>query len=165
MGTTAGGMPYPEPTDPVAQGAAAIKALAEAVDSTPLGIVGYAQMIVNQTGITVAVELAGVAATFTTVAARRYKLTGYTPSAWSSVSTNAVALSIRNGGTQVGSSSIEPASASTLGNSITVTTIVTGLSGSVTLKLWGARSGTGTVTVAGNSGSPCYLLVEDIGVL
>jgi len=32
MGTTPNGLPYPEPTDPVAQGAAAIKALAEAVD-------------------------------------------------------------------------------------------------------------------------------------
>lgn len=32
MGTTAGGLPYPEPTDPVAAGADAIKALAVAVD-------------------------------------------------------------------------------------------------------------------------------------
>lgn len=32
MGTTPTGLPYPEPTDPVAQGAAAIKALAEAID-------------------------------------------------------------------------------------------------------------------------------------
>jgi len=32
MGTTAKGLPYPEPTDPVAAGAGAIRALAEAVD-------------------------------------------------------------------------------------------------------------------------------------
>ena len=34
MGTTVGGLPYPEPTDPIAQGAAAIRALAEAIDLT-----------------------------------------------------------------------------------------------------------------------------------
>jgi len=34
MGTTVHGLPYPEPTDPVANGAAAIRALAEAVDPT-----------------------------------------------------------------------------------------------------------------------------------
>ena len=33
MGVTAGGLPYPEPTEPVAGGAAAIKALAEALDA------------------------------------------------------------------------------------------------------------------------------------
>jgi hypothetical protein len=32
MATTAGGLPYPVPTDPVAQGADAIRALAEAID-------------------------------------------------------------------------------------------------------------------------------------
>lgn len=32
MGTTPGGLPYPEPTDPVAAGADAIKALAQAVE-------------------------------------------------------------------------------------------------------------------------------------
>lgn len=32
MGTTANGLPYPEPTDPIAAGAAAIQALAVAVD-------------------------------------------------------------------------------------------------------------------------------------
>jgi len=32
MGTTVHGLPYPEPTDPVAAGAAAIRSLAEAVD-------------------------------------------------------------------------------------------------------------------------------------
>jgi hypothetical protein len=32
MGTTAGGLPYPEPTDPIAEGADAIKALAEAIE-------------------------------------------------------------------------------------------------------------------------------------
>lgn len=32
MGTTTGGLPYPEPSDPVAEGANAIKALAQAID-------------------------------------------------------------------------------------------------------------------------------------
>lgn len=32
MGTTTGGLPYPEPTDPIADGADAIRDLAEAVD-------------------------------------------------------------------------------------------------------------------------------------
>jgi hypothetical protein len=34
MGITSGGLPYPEPTDPIADGAAAIRALAEAIDAT-----------------------------------------------------------------------------------------------------------------------------------
>jgi len=33
MGTTPGGLPYPEPTDPIAQGADAIKNLATAIDN------------------------------------------------------------------------------------------------------------------------------------
>jgi hypothetical protein len=37
MGTTLSGLPYPEPTDPVAQGAAAIKALATFLDPYPRG--------------------------------------------------------------------------------------------------------------------------------
>lgn len=37
MGTTPGGLPYPEPTDPVAEGADAIKALATGVDTRPMG--------------------------------------------------------------------------------------------------------------------------------
>lgn len=36
MGTTTHGLPYPEPTDPVAAGAAAIRSLAESID-TPCG--------------------------------------------------------------------------------------------------------------------------------
>lgn len=39
MGTTTAGLPYPEPTDPVANGAAAIKALAEAVARPWVGMV------------------------------------------------------------------------------------------------------------------------------
>lgn len=50
MGTTAGGLPYPEPTDPVAGTAGFIKALAEAVDRavfweaavTPAAAAGWA---------------------------------------------------------------------------------------------------------------------------
>jgi hypothetical protein len=38
-GTTTSGLPYPSPTDPVAQGADAIRSLAEAVDSHMYGMV------------------------------------------------------------------------------------------------------------------------------
>jgi hypothetical protein len=37
MGTTAGGLPWPEPTLPVRDGAAAIRALAEAIDARVAG--------------------------------------------------------------------------------------------------------------------------------
>ena len=41
MGTTAGGLPYPEPTDPIAAGADAIKALAQAIDGDLYGDTGW----------------------------------------------------------------------------------------------------------------------------
>ena len=41
MGVTAGGLPYPEPTDPVAAGADAIRALAEAIEARLLGDTGW----------------------------------------------------------------------------------------------------------------------------
>lgn len=37
MGTTSGGLPWPEPTAPVRDGAAAIRSLAEAIDSRTAG--------------------------------------------------------------------------------------------------------------------------------
>ena len=42
MGTTSKGLPYPEPTDPVAAGADAIKALAQAIKQPLTGVVSVA---------------------------------------------------------------------------------------------------------------------------
>lgn len=44
-GTTPGGLPYPDPTDPVADGATAIRALAEALDARFQRIMGRAQTL------------------------------------------------------------------------------------------------------------------------
>lgn len=48
MGTTTHGLPYPEPTDPVADGAAAIKALAEALDALKVNRVRVAGGFVSK---------------------------------------------------------------------------------------------------------------------
>lgn len=57
MGTTASGYPYPEDTDPVAQGAQAIKALANAIEAqlgaSAAGVVSIVLTNVNQASKTV----------------------------------------------------------------------------------------------------------------
>lgn len=52
MGTTPNGYPYPEPTDPVAQGATAIRSLAEKVDvNLALGVLaGQGQVTTDANG-------------------------------------------------------------------------------------------------------------------
>lgn len=47
MGTTANGLPYPEPTDAVADGANAIKALALAIDPNLKQLKFYASIVAN----------------------------------------------------------------------------------------------------------------------
>lgn len=51
MGTTGRGYPYPEPTEPVAQGADAIKALATAVDTTGLVRIAAGTVSLNITSL------------------------------------------------------------------------------------------------------------------
>lgn len=77
MGTTSSGLPYPDPTDRVTQGAAAIQALAEAVDDAiaalPRGRVG--SFTPGTSGdFNSVVDINGT--TFPLVAGRRYRVSG-----------------------------------------------------------------------------------------
>lgn len=74
MGTTAHGLPYPEPTDPVANGADAIRALAEAIDPNVLAgtlVTTATTGATNGIGNTSS-QLAGLSLNFTPRANHRY---------------------------------------------------------------------------------------------
>jgi hypothetical protein len=80
MGTTAHGLPYPEPTDPVAAGAAAIRSLAEAVDAakpwnTAWGQIAGAVAAADHPGFgSLLSPINGFSITATAVAGRNYRL-------------------------------------------------------------------------------------------
>ena len=59
----------------------------------PIGIIAFAQIFANITGVTTIADLAGLSVTFTAVSGRYYKVTGFVTAAWSSVSTDGVNLS------------------------------------------------------------------------
>ena len=78
-GTTPKGFPYPLPTEPLKDGADAIKNLATALDSAWAGELGYAQRTTNL--VTAGAYLdSGMSVTFTAVAGQIYMAEVYWPS-------------------------------------------------------------------------------------
>lgn len=74
MGTTAQGLPYPEPTDPVAAGADAIRALAEAIDPKLIARIWRRAHTSNIGGITTGTLIPTLDITVPTIAGRLYRV-------------------------------------------------------------------------------------------
>lgn len=130
----------------------------------PWGVMGYAEITANQTGITAIVDVTGLSLTWTAAANRRYKITtkAYVTS---SVALDAVAVAITTGGgVQVQSTGTHVHLAGT-SYGVVLEAVVTGVAaGSATYKVRALRSaGTGSCSIVAHSTYPAFILVEDIG--
>lgn len=127
----------------------------------PWGSIGYAEVTANQTGITTIVDLTSLTLTWTAVANRVYKITGFAQFT-SSVAADVARLSITTDGNTLVQMGQQVVGATPV-TIAAVRRIVTG-AGSQTYKLRAERSaGTGNVAMNVGATLPGFILVEDIG--
>lgn len=133
------------------------------IDAASRKVLGYAQAIVNQTGITAEVDLTSLSVAVTVGTGRRIRIRGHVANLTSTVANDTFALGIKEGATQF-TDSIVTIPVGNQGMFIISEVILTPTSGSHTYKLTGIRAnGTGSVTLNLASGRPAFILVEDIG--
>lgn len=130
--------------------------------SGPLGILGYAQVVANQGGITTETDLTGLSVVVNVGASRRIKITGHIHVA-SPASHDIMQLNIKESTTVLQSDRVhqgEVAGFQTLHGQIVISPSV----GAHTYKLSLLRdTGSGTLTLTAGATLPCFILIEDIG--
>lgn len=128
------------------------------------GTVAYAEVRTQQTGITSALtEIAGLTVTWTASPERTYRVSVFCPAIRSTVSTDTVNTIIWvPSGAQSAGAMTPVSSTGATGHTLTMSVVLTGLSGSQTRGVAVLRGGTGTVTWIGSFQDPSYILVEDI---
>lgn len=128
----------------------------------PWGIMGYAQATANQGGITsAATDVTGVSVTFTADSSRYYRTTFYCFAVVQSVAASFPIVQITDGSNnQKGSAANYLAAGEQAHYNISV--VETGISGTQTRK---ARAfvAAGQMLLAGQTTSPIFIVVEDIG--
>jgi hypothetical protein len=127
----------------------------------PWGIMGYAQVTANQTGITTETNVTGLSVTFTADSTRYYKTTIYTFSALQNTAAGYAEFKITDGSNVQKQSGVIYQLAGVQAP-LCVSVVETGLSGSVTRKAR-ALTNAGTLTLAASSTSPMFIVIEDIG--
>lgn len=138
------------------------------IPAGPLGTVGYASVTASQTGITDSgSDLTSLTITFTAVAGRRYRITGFVGSfLYVSGTQTHAGLNLRNGAGTDLAQSVQGLSSTNIrwGGAMVQYIIVPG-AGSVTYKLWATAFGTGTptMTMVAGAAQPAFVLAEDIG--
>ena len=130
----------------------------------PKGKMGYAQVTANQGSITAIVDLTSLTLTFTALASRYYKITGF-GLLQTTVADDVFAIHITDGaGTQLQQASQHLRVANATQASIPIAIVQPG-AGSKTYKLRASRlTGTGTGTLTASSTFPAFIVIEDIGL-
>lgn len=130
----------------------------------PKGKMGYASVTADQTPITTVVDLTSLTLTFTAVASRFYRITGYC-NAQSTVATDRIDLQITDSTpTQLQLFAGAPNAANQAIGMLAQVVVQPG-AGSKTYKLRMARGvGTGTITMKAAATFPAFILIEDIGL-
>lgn len=140
------------------------QAVVENTVSLPRGVVGYAQVTASQNGVGTAVtDLTSLSVTFTALASRRYRITGFAHFLYASGSPAVAVLRITDGANNQITESNMPGSAAVY-TTWNVQTVVTPSAGSVTYKLR-ANVNTGTMNVFAGSTAPAFIMVEDLGAV
>jgi hypothetical protein len=121
---------------------------------------GYAQVVANQAGISAEVDLTSLTVTVTTLAGRRYRITGKCRFVQNS-STGSPILSVKEDGTTIDASPLSQ-EATFLG-ALIVISIRTPTAASHIYKLT-LQDTAGTVDMVAATTWPAYILVEDIGI-
>ena len=127
----------------------------------PWGIMGYASVTANQSGITTAVDVTGLTVTFTANSTRYYKTTVYTFSAQQNTAAGYGEIRITDGSNVQKQSGViyQLAGVQAL---MCISVVETGLSGS-TIRKARALTTAGTLLLAASATSPMFIVVEDIG--
>jgi hypothetical protein len=133
---------------------------AAALNDHTSGRVGYVAVTSSQGSITSITDLTSLTITFTAIASRYYKITGYVNNFSSTTSTDRADLSITDGSNTQISSMLT--SVSTATGAIAQAVVAPG-AGSITYKLRATRNGAGTVTMGAGATAPCFILIEDLG--
>lgn len=129
-----------------------------------MGVLGYAQVTADQTGIgSTATDLTGLTVTVTVPAGRRLRISAQTEFDTSTAG-NYAHLTAVEGSTAIQLSRINVSSPGQE-EVVPLSVVRTPAAGTITYKLQGARNsgGTGTVGLRAGSTKPSYILVEDIG--
>lgn len=125
------------------------------------GVLGYAQAVSDQTGITTETDLTTLSVTVTVGASRRIRVSSQL-SPYSTVAGDSVWGRIKEGATtlQFSQATMNGAQA----ESTTITAIVSPSAGAHTYKVSLTRQGgTGSVTSQASSTAPAFICVEDVG--
>jgi apolipoprotein N-acyltransferase len=126
----------------------------------PWGVMGYASISANQSGITTVADVTGLSVTFTAVSTRLYRTTVWLHA--QQLSSGALAEVLLTDG----SDTILADSTFTLATNdlatFSIVSTVTAISGSHTRKVR-ARTAAGSLTIASNANNPGRIIVEDIG--
>lgn len=142
--------------------------LAADMNDLPGGVLGYAEVTANETGITALTDLTGLSVTVDVVANRRIRVTGHgqIENAPSGTEDIAVVGFVREGSTTLGrwgsvfNHDIDTALSEIAESSV----VLTPSSGSHTYKLSLQRTiGSGAGGIRAAADNPSFILVEDIG--
>jgi hypothetical protein len=121
-----------------------------------------ASTTLNMAGVTTVVDLTGMSVTFTAIANRNYKISGYTYIVPTVTDVTAY-FKIKQGATVL-QTCIAKVGTATVGSTVSTFVVKTFTAGSVTLKLTGELgAGSGSLTFFADGTLPTTLLVEDIG--
>ena len=135
---------------------------ADQANRFPRGAMGYVYSTAGNVGLTTTgADIAGASVTFTAVSGRLYKV-GYNAQIQKTVTAGFVEIFITNGAGTVLFDGFTNVAAAAYVN-FSISTVLTGLSGSVTIKARGVVD-TGAATIFRNSGNPTSFVVEDIGL-
>ena len=166
MGLTQWELPYPEPTDPVADGANAIRDLAEFIDTYyPRGIQGYSWGPGSDIpGIGAAVyDVPGMVIGFPVYAGHTYKVTA-TVCFMAAGAYTVVPLMLRNGLDQVTIQTSTGLFTDYVGSSTVTEIFAAEAAGTEYRKVSLQSNGAGSVTYVGSYTREGLIAVEDIGV-
>lgn len=126
----------------------------------PGGVLGYAQVTANQTGITTVVDLTGLTVTVTVGSARRIQITGIALFQDGTIDTQVI-MSIQEGATVLTQSAIDQGLAAS-NQTLNPMVILSPTAGVHTYKLT-AQASAGTVQMTAAATTPAFILVQDIG--
>lgn len=126
------------------------------------GVLGYAQVTADQSGITTNTDLTGLAVTVNVMAGRRIKITAQVYP-YSTVDGDTAAAAIEEGATVLCATQY-PKLPTNAAGTLNFSVVVMPTSGSHTYKLVGWLSvGSGNITFHATATRPAFILVEDIG--
>lgn len=126
-------------------------------------VLGYAQVVADQTGITTEASLTGLSVTVSVTAGHKIKITGHVRAA-SAVSQDVSELRIKETTTVLALDRVSQANSSGLKSLHSEVVLTAPSAGSHTYHLTLLRdSGSGTYTMSAGATYPAFILVEDLG--